>query len=122
MIVAGFGFRGAATVASLQDALDRTGNATQVQLLATAADKANSDTFRALVFQLGLPARGVDSALLSDQQTHTTSVFSQVARATGSLAEAAALAAAGPGARLLITRKISTDGMATCALAERMEG
>ena len=35
----------------------------------------------------------------------------------GSVAEAAALAAAGPGARLLAPRMISADRMASCALA-----
>ncbi|HZV10809.1 MAG TPA: precorrin methylase, partial [Novosphingobium sp.] len=38
---------------------------------------------------------------------------------TGSLAEALALVAAGPGARLIAPRHISTDGMATAAIAQR---
>ncbi len=40
---------------------------------------------------------------------------------TGSVAEAAALAAAGPGARLVAPRVVSTDGMATAAIAERTD-
>ncbi|NNK15876.1 MAG: precorrin methylase, partial [Sulfitobacter sp.] len=36
----------------------------------------------------------------------------------GSLAEAAALAAAGPNARLVAARVVSGDGMATAAIAE----
>ncbi|MHA6346914.1 cobalamin biosynthesis protein, partial [Roseivivax sp. CAU 1761] len=40
---------------------------------------------------------------------------------TGSVAEAAALAAAGPGARLLGPRAVSPDGCATCALAQGKE-
>ena len=121
VIVAGFGFRAAASAASLRDALDRTGSRAPVALLATATDKRDSEAFRALAADLGLPAHGVDSALLAAQQTQTRSAASQGARGTGSLAEAAALAAAGPGARLLVARQISADGMATCALAERNE-
>jgi cobalt-precorrin 5A hydrolase len=119
VIVAGFGFRGAATPASLRDALDRTGRAQQVALIATATDKAATPTFRTLARDLNLPAHGVDSALLAAQQTRTRSAASLAARGTDSMAEAAALAAAGPGARLIVARQVSTDGMATCALAER---
>ena len=122
MIAAGFGFRGAATLASLRDALDRAGGAVRVGLLATATDKAGTEVFRALAAELGLPAQGVDSALLAAQPTRTRSAASLTARGTSSLAEAAALAAAGPGARLIATRQVSADGTATCALAESEEG
>jgi cobalt-precorrin 5A hydrolase len=42
----------------------------------------------------------------------------QALRGVGSVAEAAALAAAGPGARLLGPRAVSACGTATAALAE----
>ena len=121
MIVAGFGFRSAATSASLRDALDRTGRAPQINRIATAKDKAETGAFQCLARDVGLPAHGIDSALLAAQQTVTVSAASQAARGTGSMAEAAALAAAGPGARIIVPRQISTDGMATCALAERKD-
>jgi cobalt-precorrin 5A hydrolase len=47
MIVAGFGFRQAATLDSLLDALHRAGAPHHPALLATAADKAASPAFRA---------------------------------------------------------------------------
>lgn len=119
VIVAGFGFRGAATRSSLRDAFERTGGAARVHLLATATDKAETEVFRAFAAELGLATRCIDSALLADQHTRTQSSASHRARGTGSVAEAAALAAAGPDAQLLVTRMISADGMATCALAER---
>lgn len=117
MIVAGFGFRTSATVESLADALARAGGPTGVGALATAADKAASAPFRALADRLGLPAITLMPAALQAQATQTHSSASLAARGTGSLAEAAALAAAGPGARLLAPRAISADGLATCALA-----
>ncbi|SFQ53140.1 cobalt-precorrin 5A hydrolase [Roseivivax halotolerans] len=117
MIVAGFGFRGAATTASLLDALEQAGGARGVAMIATAADKANGPAFRGLAETLSLPASAIDSDTLERQQTATHSQASKSARGTGSVAEAAALAAAGPGASLLGPRSISADRMATCALA-----
>jgi cobalt-precorrin 5A hydrolase len=43
------------------------------------------------------------------------------ARGVGSVAEAVALAAAGPGARIVVARVISSDRMATCAIAQGPE-
>ncbi|MGR3377987.1 cobalamin biosynthesis protein [Salipiger abyssi] len=117
MIVAGFGFRGAATPESLRDAYDRARAGDTATRIATAADKAESPAFRAFAQSLGLPVVPVPPQSLTHQATLTRSVASQTARGTGSVAEAAALAAAGPQARLLGARAISEDRLATCALA-----
>jgi cobalt-precorrin 5A hydrolase len=117
MIVAGFGFRAAASIESLRDALARTG-ATRPAVLATAKDKAETEVFRCLAGEMALPVSAVAAPDLARQVTVTASVASRAARGTGSLAEAAALAAAGPGGRLLGPRVISGDRMASCALAE----
>lgn len=125
MIVAGFGFRKAATMASLQDALrlarHRHGRDVTIACLATVADKAATAPFRTLALSLDLPTHAIDSGALTAQHTLTRSKASQSARATGSVAEAAALAAAGHGSCILVARVISPDGMATCALAERKD-
>lgn len=125
MIVAGFGFRKAATVASLSDALDLArqahGKEVTIACVATAANKAESAMLRALALRLSLPIRAIDRADLIAQHTPTRSRASQAARGTGSVAEAAALAAAGEGSGILVPRVISGDGMATCALAERKD-
>ncbi|WP_375260373.1 cobalamin biosynthesis protein [Palleronia sp.] len=113
MIVAGFGFRRAATLDSLADALAATGGAPDA--LATAADKASA--LAPLGARLGLPVHAVPPDALSASATQTDSTASKTHRGTGSVAEAAALAAAGRGARLLTPRVISADRMATCALA-----
>lgn len=118
MIVAGFGFRTAASVASLQDALAAAGGA-RVSALATADDKAATPAFRAFAAALDLPVLTVDAAAIAAQPTATRSAAALAARGTGSLAEAAALAAAGPNAQLLTPRVISQDRMASCALAEK---
>ena len=116
MIVAGFGFRAAATVDSMRDAYARAGGG--AARIATAADKAETPVFADFAAGLALPVTKVNSDALCKQETATHSHHSKTARATGSVAEAAALAAAGPGARLLVPRVVSADRMATCALAE----
>lgn len=115
MIVAGFGFRQAATLASLQDALAGV----TPGLIATAAAKAGHPAFRALAEALAVPIAAVSERELANSPTPTDSAASRAAHGTGSVAEAAALVAAGPGASLLGPRAVSRDRMATCALAER---
>ncbi|KTF70627.1 cobalamin biosynthesis protein [Sphingomonas sp. HT-1] len=111
MIVAGFGYRSGATLESLRAALALAQRgAPGVTHVATVADKLP------LVVGLGLPT--IDVAELHAIETATRSAASLAARGTGSVAEAAALAAAGPGARLLVSRRISEDRLATCAIAQ----
>lgn len=117
MIVAGFGFRSVATMDSLLDAFRCTG-ATRVDAIATADDKAGSAAFIHFANSIGAYVIPVSPSALSDAQTPTRSLASQTHRATGSVAEAAALAALNEGAKLLVPRFISTDRMATCAIAQ----
>lgn len=119
MIVAGFGFRGAALCASLEDALARVSQGQTPDALAAPDDKADHPALAGLATALGLPVIGIDAAALATVTTLTYSPASHAARGTGSVAEAAALAAAGAGARLLGPRAISEDRLATCALARR---
>ena len=117
MIVAGFGFRSDATTASLQAALDLAQIAGRpVTHLATIEDKAAP--LAELARRLALPLIAVAPEHIVGLATPTRSLASQAARGAGSVAEACALAAAGPGAHLLAPRSISHDRMATCALAE----
>lgn len=111
MIVAGFGFSTRATLASLQGALTAAGGVPEA--LATLAEKAPA--LAPLAEALNLPLIAVTGPL---PETRTQSPASLDARGAGSVAEACALAAAGPGAYLLGPRAISPDRLATCALAE----
>lgn len=118
MIVAGFGFRSETTLAALQDALARAGGAKGVTHLATLAIKAPG--LAPLGQALGLPVIALPPEALHGQPTLTRSDRVAALHGTGSVAEAAALAAAGPGARLRGPRAASADGTATAALAERI--
>lgn len=113
MIVAGIGFRKAAPLASLHEVVARLSPAPQA--LATLREKADQPQVRDLAAALGLPLLAVDVAG-TDTPTESAAVRSRFG--TGSLAEAAALVAAGRGARLIAARIVSQDGMATAALAE----
>lgn len=119
MRVAGFGFRSAATPASLADALSRAGEA--ADLLATVEAKVSAPAFVAFAAARRLAVQGIAPAALAGQTTLTRSPRVEARFGTGSLAEAAALAAAGPGARLLGPRVVSADGLATAAIAERTD-
>ncbi|MCB2128265.1 MAG: cobalamin biosynthesis protein [Rhodobacteraceae bacterium] len=115
MRVAGLGFRSSATLASLADALERAGGG--AELLATAAVKADAPVAIALARALGLDLRAIDRETLGRQAVLTQSPRVAGRFGTGSVAEAAALAGAGQGARLLGPRMVSGDGLATAAIA-----
>lgn len=117
MIVAGFGFRSGAGLASLRAAFElaRCGQP-PVTHLATSEDKVA--VLIPLADALGLRLSGISPQALAVATTLTRSAASLAARGIGSLAEASALAAAGSDARLLSSRHISPDRMATCAIAE----
>ena len=117
MIVAGFGFSSSATGQSLHDAFLAASAGQIVTALATASDKADHPAFADLASRLQLPVHPVPQAALEAARPATQSPRSLSERGTGSMAEAAALAAAGSGARLVSTRHISTDRRATCAVA-----
>lgn len=122
MKVAGLGFRKAASVASLRAALQAAGGAPGgvhgVGRLATLDSKAGAAAILALAADLGVPVQGIAPDVLAGTATSTRSARMLDRFGAGSLAEAAALAAAGPGARLLGPRAVSADGMATAAIAE----
>lgn len=119
MIVAGFGFRQSASLASLESALEKAAGTTiAVDALATLDRKA--DQLAPLAQKLALPLIAIPADRLADQPTLTQSPASLAAHGTGSVAEAAALAALASNARLLAPRSLSPDRLASCALAESL--
>lgn len=118
MIVAGFGFRKAATVDSLADALARTG--AHPTHIATLQSKARTGVFRAFARARSLPVIEVPDEQAQMIDTPTKSAPSLAAKGTGSVAEAAAIAACF-GGTLIAKRFISNDQMATCAIAKGSE-
>lgn len=117
MIVAGFGMRTGASLHSLCLAYQaaREG-APPVTHIATLAEKAQ--LLAELANLLELPVIAVRPEWLLQARTLTASAAALAAKGIGSVAEASALAAfEGTAAVLLGPRHISSDHMATCAVA-----
>lgn len=124
-VIAGLGFRQQTSCQALRQALDaalaaaaagQVGVALTLRALATADDKCQHPSLAQLAAELALPLHAVPLAQLAAQPAHASA---RVPARYGarSLAEAAALAAAGPGAVLACKRHVSTDGSATAAIA-----
>lgn len=115
MIAAGFGFSSQATADSLRDAFAKAAQGQKVTHLAVPKDKVGFAPFERFCAQAALPVVGIAPEQLASVETISHSARSQAERATGSVAEASALAAT--GGWLLAPRFISDDRMATCAIA-----
>ncbi len=121
MRVVGIGFRGAADLASLQDALRLALSdmpQPRIDAIVTEAAKSRERVFQELAQLMQVPGLGITRDDLSNMITPTQSQRIQDQFGTGSLAEAAALAAAGPDAWLVVERVVSGDGQATAAIAD----
>lgn len=119
MRVAGIGFRKGAPLDSLREvlhAVEALGG--RAEALASMPEKAADARLQTLAAERGLPLL---SGVVAGQATPTQSPRVLALHATGSVAEAAALAAAGAGAKITVARIIAPDGMATCAMAETKE-
>ncbi|RGP38610.1 cobalamin biosynthesis protein [Pseudotabrizicola alkalilacus] len=115
MKVAGFGFRKDAPYESFRAALQQVeGVGGPVTLLATVAAKAMAPALQRLATERGMIVLGVAVAGID---TPTRSARVQALYGTGSVAEAAALAAAGANSTLIVGRMDAPDGTVTCAMA-----
>ncbi len=124
-VVAGIGFRTACTsreiVALVRRALDTAGLPwVALAALATPTARANEAPVREAALLLGVPVLPVAPAALAtvDHRVPTRSSRSLATHGVGSVAEAAAMAAAGAD-RLALARL--TSPAATCALAPRSD-
>jgi cobalt-precorrin 5A hydrolase len=122
MMVAGLGCRSGATPDAVAEAfaaaLERCGVASgQINALATGADKSSERGIISLAEVLALPLIyvGADDMISRSGDTLTSSPRVVALKSVPSVAETAALAAAGKGARLLAPR-IATATV-TCAIA-----
>lgn len=119
MRVVGLGLRATATLASLDDLLHGLQVAAELPV-AVPAFRQNHPAIQELG-RRGHRIIPVSEAALNGVRTPTRSPRILALYGTGSLAEACALAAAGPAARIIRPRVVSTDGCATAALAQSDE-
>lgn len=121
MIVAGLGFRHGVSAEELlqvlEDAAQRAAlEVGHVRKLATLAGRSGEPGLLAAARCLALPIEAVDDEELRAQTVATISARIFDRYGVGSVCEAAALAAAGPGARLKLARIVGPR--TTCAFAE----
>lgn len=118
--VLGIGCRRGATEAALSEAAEKALSRSPGLLdrLATVTKKAGTEPVLVLAARYRLRLVALDETALDGCPTTTRSARINARFGTGSVAEAAALIAAGTGARLCCERQVSTDGMATAAIAE----
>lgn len=119
---AGIGFRHAATAAEIVELVRRALTLSglvpgRLGRLATAADRAGEAAIREAADILAVPlvAIGPEALAAVDARVVTRSARIVASRHIGSVAEAAALAAAGAGGTLLLPR--IAEARVTCALA-----
>ena len=116
MRVAGIGFRKGAPLDSLREVLRATeAQGGPAEALASLPEKSVDTRLQTLAAERGLPLIPV---AVAGQSTPTKSPRVLAMHAAGSVAEAAALVAAGAGAQITVARITAPDGMATCAMAE----
>ncbi len=114
MIVAGFGLRASASLPTLRALLADAA----VDALAVVADKACHPALTALAAERRQNLLQVAVADLASDRAITPAPHQPRRYGPNSVAEAAALAAAGPGSILIQPRVIAPDGSATLALAK----
>jgi cobalt-precorrin 5A hydrolase len=126
MIVAGVGCRKGAQAADIEAAIvaafARAGIAiSELHLIATSAAKSHEPGIAAAASAIGVPLVLIAQRDLAAAGARTTTKSARVIALTGvpSVAEAAALAAGGPAARLMVPR--IAVGPATCALTDTGE-
>jgi len=121
MIVAGVGFRAACAAEDITALVREVAAASGVAVdrLAAPDFKAEAPALRRAAEMLGLKLVLASEAALAEVEPLclTHSRVAEAATGLTSVAEACALVAAGPGARLLGPR--TSNGVATCALARR---
>jgi cobalt-precorrin 5A hydrolase len=118
MIVAGLGCRTKVTAEAILALLREAAAAGAPDALAAPAFRQDEPGIAAASAALGLPVLWVDRAALKGEQGRclTRSARAEAEVGLASVAEAAALSAAGPGSRLVMPR--ITGGGVTCAVAE----
>ena len=119
MRVVGLGLRAAANLGSLGD-LFRRHDVTAALPLAIPDFRQAHPLVRDLQAR-GYRIRLIPQASLRGVSTPTRSPRILARHGTGSIAEACALVAAGPAARLVLPRVVSADGCVTLALARSEE-
>jgi cobalt-precorrin 5A hydrolase len=121
-LVIGLGFRDEANAQSIGEVLAAAAHAAmpgKASAIAVPEDKAAHPGLRTAAHEARLPIETVAAPAMRAADAHVATRSAQVKRhrGVGSVCEAAALAAAGAGAKLIVSRIVSADRHATAAAA-----
>ena len=120
-MIAGIGFKSKVTITSFNEVLEKYIKKYSAFTIATSKEKAKNDVFLKFVITNHLKLIRVDEDAVSNIITPTVSDMSKKFKNVGSFCEAAALVAGGSAFKIICERKISSDRLATIAIAE-MDG
>ena len=122
MIFIGLGFRKAVTIKSFENLIHQVYHLNElpgpIKALATLDTKALDPALQEFAAAKRITLIPVSLENLKRQITPTQSPAAQAAYGLGSIAEAAALFAAGNGSSLIFKRLVSSDKLTTCAFAK----
>ncbi|WP_169546401.1 cobalamin biosynthesis protein [Sneathiella aquimaris] len=113
----GIGFRSDATLASFEDVYEKVNSGFHICGVATLSGKEKTPAFIQFISEMDVPVSVHSRESLGRFKTPSVTVKSVEIYGVSSVAEASALAAAGPSSRLCGKRQVSDDGMATAAIA-----
>ena len=117
-IIVGFGFRQSAKLDSFENAFAQTKITQSCDGIAVPDDKVAHEGLQAFAKKQGLAIFGVSQAVIAAAKTPSQSHIIRQKRQTGSVAEAVAIALFQEPASFLVTRCISQDRTAVCAIAK----
>jgi cobalt-precorrin 5A hydrolase len=117
--VAGLGCRANVSPGALRAALAQVSQGHSIDALATLSERAALPALRDLALQTGLPLVAITRNAIAGIATPTQSPRILASFGTGSVAEAVALATLGAPGHIAVTRRTSTDGSASAAIAIR---
>lgn len=126
-LVVGVGSSSGADPAAMRDLVARTVaeaglDLAAVGVVATIDLKEHEPAIVGLAAELGVPLRTFPAPVLASRDVPTPSEVVAAAVGTPSVAEAAALEAAGPGAQLVVTKQRSADATVAVARRRRPDG
>ena len=120
-MIAGIGFKSKVTITSFNELLEKYIKKYSAFTIATSKEKAKNDVFLKFVITNHLKLIRVDEDAVSNIITPTVSDMSKKFKNVGSFCEAVALVGGGSASKIICERKISSDKLATIAIAE-MDG
>ena len=120
-MIAGIGFKSTVTITSFNELFESYIKRYSAFTVATSKEKAINAVFLKFVSTNSLKLIQIEEDDIYNIITPTVSHLSMKFKNVGSFCEAAALAAGGTASKIICERKISSDRLATIAIAE-MDG